>query len=450
MRTVINQGILVDPKNRIFSKLNIAIENGKISNISKYELIGDKVIDAAGLIIAPGFIDLHMHEDDYDPEKDAFKLDIFNCMLRMGVTTAIGGNCGIGPDEPDVYLDAVDRLGVPVNVGLLVPHGSLREKVGETDRYKKIGLDNIKKMRALTEKYLATGCGGISFGIRYIPGITEEELELICGAAHKEQKLVAAHIRDDAQNVIPAAVEFIEAGIKMEVPLQLSHIGSMGAFGQMGELLTLMDEYYLKGTDIAADCYPYNAFSTKLGATTYDEGFTKRYPGGYSNIEIAQGQYKGQRLTEELFRKLRKEEPELLTVAHVMKEKEVDLAMSHPNVIIASDGLLNCSQGHPRASGTFPRFINEYVKDKKLLNLYQALEKITYLPAQRIGIDKGSLDLGCDADLVIFDYEEIRDKATFAEPTLPPEGIRYVFLKGEIAVKDNKIINNNLGKSVRI
>lgn len=428
----------------------MSLENGKISNISENELLGDKIIDAAGLIIAPGFVDLHMHEDDYDAEKDTFDVDIFNCMLRMGVTTAIGGNCGIGPDDPDLYLDAVDRLGLPVNVGLLVPHGSLRKKVGEIDRYKRASLDNIKKMRVLAEKYLAAGCGGISFGIRYIPGITAEELELICSTAHKNQKLVAAHIRDDAQNVIPAAVEFIEAGIKEEVPIQLSHIGSMGAFGQMGELLTLMDEYYQTGIDLAADCYPYNAFSTELGATTYDEGFTERYPGGYSSIEIAEGEYKGQRLTEELFYRLRKEQPELLTIAHVMKENEVDLAMSHPNVIIASDGLLNNSQGHPRASGTFPRFINKYVKEKRLLNLYQALEKITCLPAERVGINKGSLGIGCDADLVIFDYEEIQDKATFAEPILPPEGVKYVLVKGEIAAKDNKIINNRLGKSVRI
>ncbi len=280
-------------------------------------------------------------------------------------------------------------------------------------------------------------------------GITKEELFCISEAAQKDHKMVAAHIRDDARNVIPAAIELIEVGEAFGVPIQFSHIGSMGAYGQMEQLLSLFDYYKTRGVNIGADCYPYNAFSTGLGETTYDEGFLERYGIDYGSIEISRGEYRGQRLTEDLFFKLRETHPELSTIAYVMNEEEVDMAIIHPDVCIASDGALRNSQGHPRASGTFPRFIKKYVKEKKFLNLYQAIEKMTYLPAKRTGIKKGSLGVNDDADIVIFNYEQIEDKSTFKQPALPPKGLKYVIIGGKIAVKDNKMMDNKLGRSTR-
>jgi len=449
LKIVINNGITIDPKNKICSKLSLSIENGKIIEISNNKLRGDVIIDADGLIVTPGFVDIHMHEDKYDIKSDRFNINTFESMIKMGVTTAIGGNCGAGPENPGIYLDAVDRLGIPVNFGLLVPHGILRKKVNEKDKYKKISKENIRKMRNIAEKYLDKGCLGISFGIRYIPGITKEELLYISEAAKKDNKMIAAHIREDSQNVISSAIEFIEVGKKIGVPIQFSHIGSMGAYGQMEQLLSLIDNYKANGIDIGSDCYPYNAFSTGLGETTYDEGFLDRYKITYNSIEIAEGKYRGQRLTEDLFFKLRKTVPELFTIAYVMKEEEVDMAISHPDVCVASDGHLHDFQGHPRASGTFPRFIKKYVKEKKLLNLYQAIEKMTYLPAKRVGIKKGSLGINNDADIIIFNYNEIEDKATFKQPALAPKGLKYVIVGGKVAVKDSKIINNKLGRSIR-
>jgi len=451
MRRVINNGLVVDPSNGVFSKINIAIENGKISDLSSAKLIGDQVIDAKGLVVTPGFIDIHIHEDHYDESTNEFNVDIFNYMLNMGVTTAIGGNCGVGPENPDKYLEAVDNLGIPINCGLLVPHELLRLKVGEYNKYKSSTSENIFKMSELAREYIEQGCLGISFGIRYIPGITEEELTTICKVVKKHNKIIAAHIRDDAKNVKSAALELINVGMKLGVPIQVSHIGSMAAFGQMEEVLSLIDVYRAKGMDIMADCYPYDAFSTKIGGTTYDEGFLQRYElRDYGSIEIADGKHKGQRCSEELFRKLREKEPNTITIAHVMDKEEISIAMAHPRVIVASDGLMNNGQGHPRACGTFPRFISKYVREKKIINLYEAIEKITYLPARRFGLsDKGSLGIGKDADIVIFDYNTIEDKATFAEPTLVPRGIEYVLINGEIAVRENNIIRNNLGKAIR-
>ncbi len=449
MKIVINNGTVIDPKNRVFSKLNIGIEKGKIVEISNRKLIGDEVIDADGLIVSPGFVDIHMHEDPYDKAVDAFNISIFDCLLRMGVTTAVGGNCGGGPEEPDAYLDAVDRIGIPINLGLLVPHNSLRKKVNVNNKYKSVSTENILKMKELAKYYLKKGCLGISFGIRYIPGITGEELISVCEALAGGNKIAAAHIRDDSSGVIPSAMELIEIGKKLNIPVQVSHIGSMGAYGQMEELLSLIDYHKQNGVDVAADCYPYNAFSTGIGETTYDEGFLKRYGTTYESIEIAEGEYRGQRCSEEIFNKLRCEKPETITIGHVMKENEVDIALANPNVFLASDGFMHNFEGHPRASGTFPRFISKYVREKKLLSLYEAIEKMTYLPSERFRLNKGSLSIGSDGDVVIFDYNTIEDGATFEKPVEPPVGIKYVLINGEVAVRDNVIINGKLGRALR-
>lgn len=450
MDIVIKNGLVIDPENKIYSKLNIGIHNGKITAVSQDDLHGNEVIDAKSMIVTPGFIDGHMHEDEYDIDKDEFSISIFDCMLRMGVTTAIGGNCGDGSSRPDLYIDAVDRKGLPVNFGLLVPHNGLRRLVGENDKYKKASKKNIEKMRNIAEEYLDKGCLGISFGIRYVPGIDMEELLTVSEALKKDRKIVAAHIRDDAKQVIPSAMELINVGINLEVPVQVSHIGSMGAYGQMESLLTLIDNYKAMGLDISSDCYPYSAFSTSLGETTYDDGFLSRYETTYESIEIGEDEYRGKRLNEELFFKLRKERPELITIGHVMKDEEIDMAIAHPAVLIASDGFMHNFQGHPRASGTFPRVINKYVKEKKLISLYDAIEKMTYLTAKRYGLrNKGGLSVGKDADIVIFNFDEICDNATFENPSLPPNGIKFVIVNGKVAVKDNEILNRNLGKSIR-
>lgn len=449
MRLVINNGLVIDPSNRVFSKLNIAMEKGQIVEISNHKLTGEEVIDAEGMIVSPGFVDIHMHEDSYDENRDIFNIGIFNCMLRMGVTTALGGNCGSGPDQPDVYLEAVDRLGIPINLGLLLPHNILRKRIGAEDKYSSVPYEDILKMREIARYYLHKGCIGISFGIRYIPGITEEELLTVSEALQDGGKIAAAHIRDDAASVIPSALELISIGERLSVPVQISHIGSMGAYGQMEELLSLIDSYRHSGVDVAADCYPYNAFSTGIGETTYDEGFLERYKTSYNSIEIAEGEYRGQRCTEELFNILRRERPETITIGHVMKEEEVEMALSHPNVFIASDGFMHNLEGHPRAGGTFPRFIKEYVREKRLLSLYEAIGKMTCLPAARFGLRKGTLGLGSDGDAVIFDYNTISDRATFENPAEAPQGIKYVLVNGEIAVRDNMIVRGRLGRAVR-
>lgn len=450
MITVVKNGRVIDPYNNIDSKLNIVIKDGKILEITPYEISGEKNIDATGLIVCPGFIDIHMHEDMYHNEEDYLDEWIAKSMLNMGVTTCIGGNCGINLTEPLTYLDAVDRLKLPVNIGLMAGHTNIRECVVEnSNKYNPIQIDDIKKIMYTAREYLEGGCFGISYGIRYVPGITELELIEVSKACKPENKIINAHVRDDAKNIIWATKEFIKVGMKLDIPIQNSHIGSMGGYGQMKELLRLLDSVKSSGLDITSDCYPYYAFSTRIGETTYDDGFLERYNIDYDSIEISEGKYKGQRCTKNIFDELRKNSPDTITVGHVMNEKDIDMAILHPNVMIASDGFLHNEQGHPRAAGTFPRLIDKYVKTGKL-SLYDAINKMTTMPAKKLGLsNKGNLSKGSDADITIFSYDEIKDNATFDNPIKKPDGIKYVLIKGSVALKDGEIVNGKLGTSVR-
>lgn len=451
--TVINNGLVIDPKNRISSRLNIGVKNKKIASISREHLSGEQEINAEGLIVTPGFLEIHMHEDLYDNKEDTFAFCISNTMLNMGVTTAIGGNCGIGHRNPIEYLDAVDRKGFPINFGLFAPHESLRNAFGNFNKYGTVDKESIEKMAKLLKQQLEQGCIGLSLGIEYIPGINHNEAIELMKVAASSNKLVAVHIRSDAVQTVSSVEEVVEYAKSTNASLQISHVGSMGSFGQMEEALAAIDNYRSQGLDIGFDSYPYYAYCTFIGSAVFDEGFLEKYglnEDGYSRLEMGSGELVGKICSKELFLEQRKKNPNSLVIAHLLNEREVDLAIAHPAGIVASDGLFNNGQGHPRGSGTFPKLIKEYVKNKKSLTLENAIEKITYMPAKRLGItSKGTLSNGADADITIFDLNKIEDMATYLEPLKPPSGIEYVIIGGKIALKQGTIINNKLGKSIR-
>lgn len=448
MDLLIKNGFVVDSYQRIASLQDILILNGKVEHIAncieKYDI---KTINASQKIITPGFVDCHMHEEKFIASENRFEKSIFECMIKMGVTTCIGGNCGEGPDDPLLFLEKVDELGLPTNFNMLLPHEFLRKKIGLLDKYKNATDDQIKSMVQLAENYLEKGFLGISFGIRYVPGINNNELVELSKVAKKYNKVVAAHIRDDANNVYKSIIEFLDlAYLIKDLKLQLSHIGSMAGFGQMQKALSLVDEYRANGFDVSCDCYPYTAFSTKIGETTFDDGWLERYNTTYDKIEIASGEHKGKRCDKKLFDEIRAKNPETIVIAHLMNEEEIKIAYKHPNVFVASDGFMYNFNGHPRAAGTFPRVLSNFVKENKILSLNEAIAKMTFLPAEKFGIKKGSLIKGSDADIVIWDFNKIKDNATFENPSLAPDGIDYVILKGRIVVDNNKILNENFGE----
>lgn len=447
MKILISGGHVIDPANRVDGKLNLLIEDGKITWVGTDTPEADRVIRAQGKIVAPGFLDIHMHEDPVVEGK--IRPCIFPMMLRQGVTTAVGGNCGSNVYDPAAYLRLVDEGGAAVNVALFAGHDYFRTAAGATDIYGGATGEQKQAMSAGIRDALAGGCVGVSFGLRYVPGADKDEFFRAAECCKGTGKLIASHVRDDADAVFDAIDEFCAAGVEFGLPVQISHIGSMAGFGQMEQVLRQIDGYRLRGLDIAMDCYPYFAFSTSLGATTYDPGWMERYHCDYSVLEFCEGQYKGQRATAETFAEERREHPDILTVCYVMQEAEVRRALGHPSVMLGSDGITNEGQGHPRAAGAFPRFLAEFSR-KGEIPLYDAIEKITALPADRLGLqNKGRLNVGADADITIFDYETIQDRATFSEPALPPVGIEYVIIGGQIALEKGRIVKGDCGRAVR-
>jgi N-acyl-D-amino-acid deacylase len=450
MKTLlIKEGHIIDPQNKIDCVANIFIKDGKVACVSDEFIEADQVINCEGKIVCPGFIDIHMHEDPYDPIEDKLDKSIALSMVKMGVTTAIGGNCGDNVFDPQKYLEVIDRKGTAINIGLFAGHTYIRNKCGGQNKYASVNNETLNNMVYLCKKYLDNGCFGVSYGLKYIPGTTGMELTEMTKLCKPGDKLITAHVRYDCSRVIEAVKEVADLGKSLGVRVQISHIGSMGGYGQMTQVLKTIDEYKNDGLDILCDCYPYNAFSTYIGETTYDNGFLEAYNSDYDSVLICDGKYAGMRCTKEIFEELRATAPNTLTVGFFMKEEEVLEALLNPNVIIGSDGVRNGDAGHPRAAGTFPRFISRFAKAGKI-SLYDAIDKMTNKTAKRLRLtNKGNLSVGSDADIVIFDYNKINDKATYENPAEGPEGIEYVIIDGQIAVENGKILKDNLGKAVR-
>ena len=447
MKTLIYGGRVIDPANDLDGQYNLLLEEGKVIWIGTESPAAENTIDATGKIVSPGFIDIHMHEDPV--ENGMIQQCIFPMMLRQGVTTAVGGNCGGNVHDPLDYLNIVDREGAAVNVALYAGHEYFRIAAGAEDIYGGSTEAQRQEMEKNITAALEGGCVGVSFGLRYVPGADKEEFFRAAACCAGSKKPIAAHVRDDADAVFASIEEVCDAAEAYGIPVQISHIGSMAGFGQMEAVLRQMDAYREQGLDMAMDCYPYFAFCTRLGTPTYDPGWLDRYHCDYGVLEFSDGKYRGQRATRETFDEMRRDFPQCLTVCYVMKEEEIRLAFRHPYVMLGSDGITDNGRGHPRCAGTFPRFLAEFVK-KGDISLYDAVEKMTALPARRLGLTrKGHLGIGADADITIFDLDAVRDRATFEDPALPPEGIELVLIGGEVVLKQGEILRTNCGKSVR-
>ncbi|HHX93192.1 MAG TPA: amidohydrolase family protein [Clostridiales bacterium] len=449
MKLLIQGGRIIDGAQQIDRIANLVVADGRIAGITDEDVEADCTIDAKGLIVSPGFIDMHMHEDPFDEEQGRPKSDIARSMALMGVTTCMGGNCGENVYAPDLYLDALDRFGSCVNQGLFAGHTYVRCASGGTDKYAPVDADTLSRMQTLTTELLDAGCMGVSFGVKYIPGTTWEEIVRLASLCKADDRLVASHVRNDVGRVFDAVAEMAELARETGVRVQISHVGSMGGYGQMERLLRDVDRYRSQGIDMACDCYPYDAFSTTIGATTYDEGFLDEYQADYDSVQLVDGTYGGARCTKEIFDWAREHEPWAKTIGYFMKPEDIELALRHPHVLLASDGLRSGAKGHPRAAGSFPRLISAYVKTGKL-PLAEALSKMTHRPAERLSLEKkGNFRIGSDADITIFDLDRIEDRATYDEPSLAPAGIAYVLIAGSTAVQDGELVDETLGKSVR-
>lgn len=428
---------------------NIGILNGEITYIGKDILPAVEVIDAKDRVVSPGFIDIHMHEEDFAGEGE--KYQIAEMMLKQGVTTCVGGNCGVMHQSVAEFRQTIERLGgSPVNYVMLSGYNSYRNKLLGIGHYEAANEEQRLAIRAKIKEDLAAGAFGISFGIEYDPGITLDEILFATHASEDSNLLVAAHYRDECADNIASIEEMVSIQDSIDKKFQISHLVSCSALGKMKESLDCINEAMERNPRLNYDTYPYNAFCTMIGSTVFEDGCLEAWHKDYSDIMLTDEPYKNVFCDEEIFRHAREEYPDMLAVAFVMNEEEVAMAIANKNGMVASDGIINHGGGHPRAAGTFPRVLGKYVREEGRLSLVKALKKMSFEQAKRLGMEgkKGCISLGAHGDITIFDPKTIADGPDFQDISKPNIGIDWVIVKGKIALKQNRILNDRAGKFI--
>jgi N-acyl-D-aspartate/D-glutamate deacylase len=440
---VILNGRVIDPESRTDAIRNLGISNGTIKAISTNNLAGRTVIDARGLVVSPGFIDLHQHGQD--EENYRFK-------AMDGVTTALELEVGTG--DVDAWYTQREQKSL-INYGVSVGHlaarmAAMHEPVtflptGEAARRPATDAE-IDDMKQRLENGLKRGAVAVGFGIQYTPNASRWEILEMFRVAARYGASCHVHMRHagvkEPGSSIQALEELMAAATITGAPLHVVHIQSTGG-PATPKLLQMIGEAKSRGLDVTTECYPYIAGMTDIKSAIFDEGWREVFNIDYKDLQWAAT---GERLTKDTFEKYRKTGG--MVAVFSMTEEIVAAAIKSPLTMIASDGILEKGKGHPRTAGTYSRVLGSYVRDKNTLSLMQALTKMTLLPAQRLERrvpsmkNKGRIRVGADADLTIFDPQSIKDKSTFQDPGQYSEGIRFVMVNGVLIVKEGQLQSN--------
>jgi N-acyl-D-amino-acid deacylase len=473
-------------------KGDVHIKWDKIAAVGKVgKVAGATEIDAAGLVVCPGFIDLHTH---CDPGLTGKTGRANKNYVTQGCTTVITGNCGSGPVNAGSFFKNLEDGGVGTNVIHLAPHNNIREAaMGNTNRAPTA--DELKKMEELVEQAMKDGTWGLSTGLIYTPGTYAKTDEIIALAkvVAKHGGMYASHIRNESGGLLDAIEEAITIGKEAGCRVHVSHIKASGkaTWGKSGDAVALIEGYRKKGVEVTADHYPYIASSTSLRATLfpgkYREGSEKEFvarlddpkrgPEIRVEVEKALGKDGGQRIQIARYSanakwqgkniaaiaEAEKKEPIdiVMEIEHHggaqvvnfgMSEEDVRVYMKQPWVATASDGGVQFpgdTVPHPRSYGTFPRKIGLYAIQEKIVPIEFAIRASTGLPADILKLtDRGYLKPGYFADLVVFDPETFRDTATFEKPHQYAAGVKWVIVNGYPEVKDGKYAEGVLGGRV--
>lgn len=433
-------GKVIDVNNDTIEVANIGILKDTISVVTKQEIRASTVINAENLMVSPGFIDFHSHVDG--------NFYSGKCLARQGGTTTLGGERNINRKN----IKLIEDEGFVVNQGFFISHSfSLRNAVGITDVHRPATEKEILVMSNMAERFLMNGIFGICFGLEFVPGTSYKELLLMARIAKEYGRPITVHIRKDGKEALKFFDEILnlaeETGVKVHI-LQLMYMVGIG--GAMTPALKIIDQARNRHLDITADSGVYDAYSACIGTNIFDPGWEDEYKDtSVKNLLIASGIHSGEYCTEDLFNFLRREFPGTLVTAFVCDSDAISMALKKDYVYVstnAADGPHYPGMGAPEVSGTFPRLIGRYVRDLKEISLIEAIKKITLLPSKRFGLnDIGSLDVGKKADIVIFDYETIIDRADFigrGKPDEPAKGVEYVIINGELVVKKGVLTNN--------
>jgi N-acyl-D-aspartate/D-glutamate deacylase len=458
---------------------DLAIAGDRIVAVGEFKVIGSpRIIDGKGLVISPGFIDLHTHSDVQLTQSDK---NANLCYLHQGVTTVVTGNCGFGPVDVAEQFAKLEKGGVGSNVIHLVPHNAVREKVMKNANRSPTA-DELSEMERLVDQGMRDGAWGFSTGLIYNPGTyaKTDELVALAKVAAKHGGIYASHIRDEGTGVLAAIEEALRIARLTGMPVHISHIKVSGwrVWGKAADAIALVRSARRKGLPVTADQYPYTASSTSLAATLipsrYREGTQKEMvdrmddpetgPKMRQGIsELIEGRKGGKSLRIAAYKarpdwqgkdldSIAAEEKKSLVdvviditrnggaavVNFGMSEEDVRLFMKQDFVATASDGssqVPSKTMPHPRSYGCFARKIGKYAIEDKVIPLEQAIRSSSGLPADILKLpERGYLKKGYVADVVVFDPKTYRDKATFDQPHQYATGVRYLFVNGRLVI----------------
>ena len=457
---VIVGGRVIDPETRLDAVRTVGVKDGKIVFVGTTTPASRDTVDARGLVVSPGFIDLHSHGQD-----DAN----YGFMARDGVTTALELELGTYPVNP---WYAAREGKARINYGTTVSHPGARRAILERDSSREgssvIMVDGpwarqrlmAAQFPALSERLAAglrDGALGIGMGIAYTPGASRAEILTAFRAAATGRVPVYVHVRDGgaADALGPAALQEVLADAAATgASLHVVHITSVGA-AATPFLLDLIEGARAAGRDVSTEAYPYTAGATSLGAAIFDPGFQERLGITYGDILIPST---GERLTKETFDTHRALGSG--AIIFMIPDSAADIAYRSPHVMVASDGGLSQRDGkvfgHPRSAGTHARILGSYVRERKVIGLMDAVSKLSYLPVRRLETAdpamkrKGRVQVGADADLTVFDPARVNDRATYENAAQYSVGITHVMVNGTFVVRDEKLVEGaKPGRAVR-
>jgi N-acyl-D-amino-acid deacylase len=495
---LIKNGKIIDGTGNSWYYADVAVKDGKIIAIGKNLAANSvKTIDAKGLIVAPGFIDVHGHI-----ESGIFERPTAENYIYDGVTTVITGNCGGSASDINKFFLRIDSLKPSINVATLIGHNTVRQQVMNRDNRAPTP-EEQQKMEALVEEAMKHGALGLSTGLIYIPGTFAKSDEVVglAKSAAKHNGIYASHIRNEESKAVEAINEAINIGKEANIPVQISHfkIGGKANWGKSNITIGLIENARNQGWDVTIDQYPYTASSTNLGVRIPDWSFaggndslkarlqnkqireqikkemlqqlaTYKFK-NYSYAVVANypsdTTYNGKSITEinKLMGRRSKANFEAETIMdmiekggaqmvyHSMNEKDVKYIMQYPYSMFGADaGVPVPGKGmpHPRAYGTNARVLGKYVREEKVISMEEAIRRMTSLAAQKFNLkDRGLLKEGMAADIVVFSENEIKDKSTFENPHALSEGCKFVLVNGELVLEDGSHKGTRSGKALR-
>lgn len=452
---VLTGGRVIDPETKLDAIRNVGITNGRIAQISSEPLKGKEIVEVSGLVVSPGFIDLHVHGRDNKEQE---------YQLHDGVTTALELEWGI-EFLSDWYASRKSKALINYGASVCWPF----ERFKALDKYKEgvnaiyqsvlnnsssiakrnsimmpsfaesITPEEMNRTLANIKTSLSEGGIGIGVPIGYLPKTKSEEMFKVFELGGELNALIFSHVREP--NMI-SIQEVIADATLTSAPLHIVHVNSM-SLGQIQLALDMVQAAKNKQFDITTELYPYTAASTALESAMFLDGWQERMGISYGDLQWVAT---GERLTKETFDKYRKTGGTV--IIHMMKPEWIAKGIAAPGVMIASDGMPYAKLAHPRTAGTFARVLGKYVRDDKVIDLNTAIEKMTLLPAKRLeGISpmmrfKGRIQVGADADITIFNPNTVIDKATFEKGLEFSAGIEYVIVNGSFILKNGKEVPN--------